>query len=68
MKPDETVYLQHVLDAIAKVEVYIEDVDEVAFRQNTLIQDGVIRQIPIIGEATKRRSDETRSRYAHIPG
>jgi uncharacterized protein with HEPN domain len=67
MKRDETVYLRHMLDAIAKVETYLQGVDEETFRQNTLIQDGVIREIEIIGEATRRLSDETRSRYAHIP-
>jgi len=34
---------------------------------NHLIQDGVIRQIEIIGEATKRLSDEIREKYPHIP-
>lgn len=67
MKRDESVYLQHILDAIAKAETYIQGVDEVMFNQNTLIQDGVIRQIEIIGEATKRLSSEMRSHYAHIP-
>ena len=32
-----------------------------------LVQDGVIRQIQIIGEAVKRLSDELRSKYPHIP-
>ena len=34
---------------------------------NHLIQDGVIRQIEIIGEATKKLSDESREKYPHIP-
>lgn len=67
MKPDDSVYLRHILDAIAKVEVYLQGVDEATFKQNTLIQDGVIRQIEIIGEAAKRLSEELRARYAHIP-
>jgi uncharacterized protein with HEPN domain len=67
MKRDETVYLQHVLDAIAKVEEYLEGVDEETFNQRTLIQDGVIRQIQIVGEAVKRLSDELRDKYPTIP-
>jgi uncharacterized protein with HEPN domain len=62
MKPDETVYLQHILDAIAKAETYLQGVDEAAFNQDTLIQDGVIRQIEIIGEATRRLSGELRNK------
>jgi uncharacterized protein with HEPN domain len=67
MKPDEAVYLHHIFDAIAKVEAYLQGVDEATFKQNTLIQDGVIRQIEIIGEAAKRLSGGLRARYAHIP-
>lgn len=48
---DDTVYLRHMLDAIAKVEKYLQGVDEKRFAQNTLLQDGVIRQLEIIGEA-----------------
>ena len=64
MKRDETVYLRHILDAIGKVETYLVGVDETAFKRSSLIQDGVIRQIEIIGEATRRLS---RTFRAHIP-
>jgi uncharacterized protein with HEPN domain len=67
MKRDETVYLQHILDAIIKVEEYLRGLDEGAFSSQTLVQDGVIRQIEIIGEASKRLSDELRERYANVP-
>jgi uncharacterized protein with HEPN domain len=67
MKRDDTVYLQHVLDAIAKTQSYLQNVDEVSFFTASLIQDGVIRQIEVIGEAAKQLSGELRSRYAHVP-
>ncbi len=67
MKRDESVYLQHILDAIAKIETYLRGLDEAAFSEQTLIQDGVIRQIEIIGEAVKRLSDELREQNAHVP-
>ncbi len=67
MKHDDTVYLQHILDAIAKVEAYLQDVNEATFNQNTLIQDGVIRQIEIIGEAARRLSPELRDMHDHVP-
>jgi uncharacterized protein with HEPN domain len=67
MKPDETVYLRHILDAIIRAETYLQGIDETAFGQSTLLQDGVIRQIEIIGEATKRLSKELRNRYADTP-
>lgn len=67
MKRDESVYLQHILDAIAKIEEYVSNISEETFNQRTLIQDGVIRQVQIIGEAVKRLSDELRERYPGIP-
>ncbi len=67
MKRDESIYLQHILDAIAKIEAYLQGVDGEAFHRDTLIQDGVIRQLEIIGEATKRLSREWRDRFSKIP-
>ena len=67
MKRDESIYLRHILDAITKVEEYLQEVDEETFHKHTLVQDGVIRQIQIIGEAVKRLSEELRDRYPRIP-
>lgn len=67
MKRDNSVYLRHILDAIAKVEKYLQGKDEMDFNGDTLLQDGVIRQIEIIGEATKQISMELRAKYNHLP-
>jgi uncharacterized protein with HEPN domain len=67
MKRDDTVYLQHILDAIIKAGNYLTGVDVATFFTDSLIQDGVIRQIEIIGEATKRLSSELRNQYAQVP-
>ena len=64
---DESFYLRHILDAIEKAQEYLRDLDEVSFVHNTLVQDEVIRQIEIIGEATRRLSADLRRRYPHIP-
>jgi uncharacterized protein with HEPN domain len=66
MKRDESVYLQHILDAIATIESYLQGVTEEIFSQQSLIQDGVIRQLEIIGEAVKRVSDSSRSQQPQI--
>jgi uncharacterized protein with HEPN domain len=44
MKKDESAYLRHILDAIAKAEEYLLGLDEATFSRNTLVQDGVIRR------------------------
>ncbi|HDQ71035.1 MAG TPA: DUF86 domain-containing protein [Chloroflexi bacterium] len=67
MKRDDLVYVRHILDAIAKVARYLCNQNELIFHQEDLIQDGVIRQIEIIGEATKRLSQELRTKNNQIP-
>jgi uncharacterized protein with HEPN domain len=46
-------YLAHILEAISRIHEYLEDVDEVGFLSNHLVQDAVIRNFEIIGEASK---------------
>jgi len=45
-------YMGHILEAIERIERYTEDLDEVAFLQNEMAQDAVIRNFEIIGEAS----------------
>lgn len=66
-KKDDAVFLRHILDAILKIEEYTNGVEYNKFIQDTLIQDGVIRQIEIIGEAAKNLSDNIRKKYPDIP-
>ena len=64
---DDTVYLKHILDAIIRIEEYLSGVSQGAFIKTLLLQDGVIRQVEIIGEAAKRISSGLRNKYSHIP-
>jgi uncharacterized protein with HEPN domain len=64
---DDTVYLNHILDAIARIEGYLSGVSQETFAKNPLFQDGVIRQVEIIGEAAKRISSNIRNKYPNTP-
>lgn len=64
---DDTVYLRHILDAVVRIEGYLQKIDEESFSKTPLLQDGVIRQVQIIGEATKRISSKLRNKYPDIP-
>ena len=46
-------YLGHILEAISQIQNYCEDIDEVSFLTTRMIQDAVIRNFEIIGEASK---------------
>ena len=45
-------YLAHMLQALERVARYTEELDEVAFLQNELVQDAVVRNLEILGEAS----------------
>ncbi len=64
---DERVFLQDILDCIARIEDYLEGVTEVEFENNFEKQDSVIRRIEIMGEAVKNISVETRQKYPEVP-
>ena len=67
MKKDDTVYLQHILDAIKTIESYLRGVNEAKFNATSLLQDGAIRQIEIIGEAVRHISSDLRKTYPEVP-
>ena len=67
MQRDDSVYLKHIRDSIAKIQVYTKGVSKASFLKDTLVQDAVIRQIEIIGEAAKRLSEGIRSQHTDVP-
>jgi len=64
MKEDK-VYLLHIRDAIDRILTYTAERRN-AFLSNTMIQDAVVRNFEIIGEAAKRLSSELRSAHADL--
>jgi uncharacterized protein with HEPN domain len=44
-------FLLHMAEALDKILQYTEDVDRDAFWENSMLQDAVIRNIAIVGEA-----------------
>ncbi len=47
-------YLAHILEAVERIGHYVADLDEMAFLVNELVQDAVIRNFEIIGEASNK--------------
>lgn len=66
MSKDYTVYLRHILDAIENIETYVHGMTEDLFFANRLVQDGVVRNLEVIGEATKRLPNSIRDKYPDI--
>ena len=63
---DDRVYLGHIQEAVEKILGYVAG-GRGEFMQNSLIQDGVIRNFEIIGEATKQLSEKARRKHPEIP-
>ena len=55
-------YLDHIQDAIAKVLRYTKGKSESDFLGDELIQDGVIRNLEIVGEAVSKLTPELKAR------
>ncbi len=65
MSRDES-YLHHILDACGKIAEAVAD-GRVAFFAQYRTQDSVVRQLQIIGEATKHLSPDFCARYSDVP-
>lgn len=63
---DDRVYLRDILDRIERIEEYTREGRE-AFEGSQLVQDAVIRNFEVIGEATKKISPELRDENSHVP-
>jgi len=66
MSKDYKVYFLHILEAITAIERYIKGLDEDKFKKNKLVQDAVIRNLEIIGEAAKNIPPNIRSKHPDI--
>jgi len=63
-------YLTHILRAIERIERYTAGMDEAMFAGSELVQDAVIRNIEIIGEASnniQRGAPEFAAQYNEVP-
>jgi len=67
MKKDITIFLQHMIDCIEKVEEYTETLSEEKFLRSTQSQDAVLRRLEIMGEAAKNIPDEFKRNHPTIP-
>lgn len=65
-KKNVGVYLQDILDAIARIESYASAGDKQFFHDG-LLQDAIIRQLSIVGEASSKLPKELRSTQPQIP-
>ncbi len=59
--------LEDILMCMKKIQAYIDGLTYNQFSNDLKSQDAIIRNIEIIGEATRHLSDAIRTKYKHIP-
>lgn len=67
MIKDDLAYIDHILDCIRKINDFSKGMSLNKFKTNELVQDAIIRNIEIIGEASKKISKDTKQTYNKIP-
>ena len=67
MTDREESYLRHIVAAARSVLDYTVGLSADMFRQRRVIQDAVVRQLEIIGEAAKQVGQTTRTRFPTVP-
>ena len=64
---DDSIYIDHILLSINNILIYTKAISKEDFAKNTLIQDAVIRNFEIIGEATKKISPDFKKVNFEVP-
>lgn len=67
MVKDDLAYIDHIVECIRKINQYSKGLSLKDFKSNELVQDAIIRNIEIIGEASKKISKDTKQTYYKIP-
>ncbi|MDO5523281.1 MAG: DUF86 domain-containing protein [Bacteroidia bacterium] len=67
MEKDNFIYIEHILESVQKIFKFTESVHLSDFVENEMLQDAVIRNFEIIGEAVKRISFDLREEYPDVP-
>jgi len=60
-------YFWHMRDALRKLARYVAGKTYADFEGDTLLQDAVVRQLRIVGDAASRVSDESAARCPEVP-
>jgi len=66
MIKDNQVYLKHIIDAINHIKDFIKNLDFNGFLNSHLYQSAVVRELEVIGEATKNLTEDFCKKYPNI--
>ena len=61
------IFFEDIITFIKWIESYIQGLNFENFRENQLVINAVIRNLVLIGEASKNLSSETRKKFSNVP-
>jgi uncharacterized protein with HEPN domain len=67
MHKNDLAYTDHILKCIKKIRKFVKGVDKKEFSKNEMLQDAIIRNFEVIGEASKKISADFKKIYFDIP-
>lgn len=67
MKKDDSVYLEHMLIYMTKLEKFIAEKEYSDFMKDEFVQNNVIRLLEVIGEASIKVSYDIKKKYKEVP-
>jgi uncharacterized protein with HEPN domain len=67
MKRDYSLYLKDILQSIADIESFIDNMDFTTFSSDKKTRGAVVREIEVIGEAAKNVPKSIRDKHRELP-
>lgn len=64
---NDSLYKKHMLDAIARVEHYLSGIPFEEFAKREMLRSATVRELEIIGEASRHLSEEYKNSTSEIP-
>ena len=63
-RKDNSVYIEHMLDCIHRIDEYVESKE--LFYDSQLVQDAVVRNLQVMAESSQRLPEEIKRKYSNI--
>jgi len=63
---DDSVFIRHIIDSIQAIEEFSRNLSKEELTSNRLKQSAIVREIEIIGEASKNISNSLKEKYKKI--
>lgn len=67
MQKEPKIYIEHMLSCIQNIQTYIGNLSKDNFMDNKLVQDAVIRNFEVMGEASKNITKSFQEQFPQLP-